>query len=176
MKHTDDMQGLYLSTLRDSFDAESQITKALPKVIDAATDPKLKESLSKHLQQTEQHAQKVLSIIDSLGEKPTGEHCDAMRGLLKEGSKAIDEFEAGPARDAAIICACQKIEHYEIASYGTLRVFAKHLHRTQDAELLSQILEQEYSANNKLTEIAEGKVNKQAEKLNPASARANNLL
>ena len=153
------LKELYLHELQDAYSAETQITQALPKVIDAVSDLKLKKALTDHLDQTKKHKEIISELASSQGGSPGGEKCDGMAGLLKEGSKIIEEFEAGPVRDAALIGACQKVEHYEISAYGTLKVFADHLDRHDDVTRLDEILQQEFEADELLSEIAESAVN-----------------
>lgn len=155
----ENLKELYIDTLKDSYSAETQITKALPKVIEAVTSAELKEALSMHLDETKQHVKIVAELIQAQGEDPSGEHCAGMEGLLKEGDKLIKDHEAGPVRDAALISACQKVEHYEISAYGTLRVYANQLRIDDDIDTISAILEQEENADSTLTEIAESSVN-----------------
>ncbi|MBV6459303.1 MAG: Protein YciF [Fimbriimonadaceae bacterium] len=163
MNQKDGLHELYIHTLQDSYSAEKQITNALPKVIDAVNDGQLKQALSSHLQETIGHAAQVKAMIETYGEDADGEMCDGMKGLLEEGESIIKDFDNGPVRDAALISACQKVEHYEMAAYGTLRVFASHLGYQEDINRLSDILGQEYNADDTLTQIAEGSVNWKAE-------------
>lgn len=163
MTQKDGLHELYIHTLKDSYSAEKQITKALPKVIEAISDGDLKRALTSHLEETQGHVAQVKDIIEAYGESPDGQPCEGMKGLLEEGETIIDEFHSGPVRDAALISACQKVEHYEMAAYGTLRVFASHLGYQDDINRLSDILGQEYSADDALTQIAEGSVNWKAE-------------
>lgn len=169
MKDSQDLKGLYLHELMDICDAETQITKALPDMIEASKNPKLKEALTKHFEETKDQLRKVEELIASHGEEGK-EKCAGMAGLLKEGEKSMKDFEEGPVRDAAMIAACQKVEHYEISAYGTLRVFATQLGLDDDAAILSEILEQEDNADKTLTKIAEGGVNKNASKESRAYA------
>lgn len=162
MKKDLNLQALYVNELRDAFSAESQMLKALPKVIEAATCQKLTASLQKHLEATEAHRETVAEIVRRHGEKPTGEFCEGMEGLLKEADSMIEDFPSGAVLDAALISACQKAEHYEIATYGTLRVFAATLGHTADAEELTMLLEEEVEADLKLTELAMGAINEDA--------------
>lgn len=162
MKKDQNLQELYINELRDAFSAESQILKALPKVIEAVTCQKLTASLQKHLEATETHLEIVAEIVKRHGEKPTGEFCEGMEGLLKEADSMIGEFPAGALLDAALISACQKVEHYEIATYGTLRVFAATLGHPEDAARLTMLLEEEVEADLKLTELAMGAINQDA--------------
>lgn len=162
MKKDQDLHELYVHELKDAYSAETQILKAMPKVIKAVTSKKLTAALENHLKETEQHREIVSAIVKRHGEKPTGEHCDGMEGLLKEADSIIEEFEPGPVLDAALISACQKVEHYEIATYGTLRVFATTMGHTADNKELTTLLEEEVSADLKMTEIATGAINEEA--------------
>lgn len=150
---------LYIAELKDAYSAENQIAKALPKLIEAVSNKDVKKGLQDHLEQTKNQAEKVAQICSHHNEKPTGEHCDGMEGLLKEGSKMLEEFESGPVLDAAIISASQKVEHYEIATYGTLRVFAETMGHSEDVKIISEIFDQEIAADKKLSKIAEKSVN-----------------
>ncbi|MCW5935970.1 MAG: ferritin-like domain-containing protein [Fimbriimonadaceae bacterium] len=163
MRQKQDLKDIYLHGLRDIYSAETQIIKALPKVIDAVTSKELKDALNRHLQETKQQAETVADIIAAHDEKPEGEHCKGMEGLLKEGMDIASEFEAGPTRDAALITACQKVEHYEISAYGSMRVFAKQLGFKDDVKALNSIFEEETNADMLMTEIAEGGLNAKAD-------------
>lgn len=162
MKRQNDPMGVYVTVLQDAYSAETQILEALPKVIEAVEDQSLKDALSEHLKQTKTHQSKVKAIVEGLGEDPGANKCEGMEGLLKEGDETIEEFEKGPLRDAALICACQKVEHYEMAAYGTLRTFAELLERPEESEILSQILDQETMADSTLTSVADSSVNPNA--------------
>lgn len=153
---------LYTQELRDMYSAEVQLTKALPKLADSATNPELRNALEQHLEVTRTHVQRLESIFNSLGERPGGEKCEAMEGLVEEGEEIIDADADPEVRDAGLIVAGQKTEHYEIASYGSLVTFAKTLGRDDDASLLHDTLEEEKQADQLLTQIAERIVNKQA--------------
>jgi ferritin-like metal-binding protein YciE len=156
------MNDLFLDELRDLYDAEKQIMKALPKMAEAAHATKLKSGFEMHLRQTNNHVSRLEQIFDKLGEKPTGEKCDGMQGLLKEGEKFIGNTDAGPVRDAGLIAAAQRVEHYEMAAYGSVKSFAKILGQKDAAALLEQTLQEEKDTDQKLTELAEGIVNEKA--------------
>jgi len=162
MKRKDDLMGVYVTVLQDTYSAETQILEALPKVIKAVEDESLRQALTDHLAETKTHASKVKAIVEGMGEDPGANKCEGMEGLLKEGDETIDEFKMGPLRDAALICACQKVEHYEMAAYGTLRVFAEMLGRGEESETLTEILDQETMADEKLSSVAETSVNPHA--------------
>jgi ferritin-like metal-binding protein YciE len=151
-----DLRELYVKELRDLYSAENQLVKALPKLAEAATSDELRTAFEEHLQQTQGHVQRLETIFENLGEKPSGEKCKGMEGLVKEGSEVVedDEFE-GEVKDSALIAAAQRVEHYEIAGYGTVRTFASLLEDDDAVELLEQTLEEEKETDQKLTEIAE---------------------
>ena len=153
---------MYVDQMRDVFDAESRLIEALPKVADAVSTPELATALTNHLRETKGQVTRLKGIFASLEEDPEGMECKAMKGLVKEGDEAIDEYDKGSLRDAALILACQKIEHYEIAAYGTLRVFAQILGRDDDFDLLSMTLAEESKADETLNDIAMGFVNDEA--------------
>ena len=150
----DNLQQLFLKELRDIYDAEDQITDALPKLIDAAHHPELKHALQEHLTITKHQISRLDQIVQMLGEKPSGETCKGMKGLLKEGGDIVSAGGDPSAVDAGIISAAQRVEHYEIAAYGTVRTYAKLLNQSQMANLLQQTLNEEADADNKLTQIA----------------------
>jgi len=150
----DNLQRLFVKELRDLYDAEHQITDALPKLIDAAHNPQLKHALQEHLTVTKQQVSRLDRIFQMLGEKPTGETCKGMKGVIKEGDEIVSAGGDPSTIDAGIISAAQRVEHYEMAGYGTVRTYAKLLGQTQMASLLQQTLDEEAEADNKLTEIA----------------------
>lgn len=142
--------------LKDIHSAERQITGALPKMIEAASDQELKAAFSEHLEQTRGQIERLDRIFADLGETPGMETCEGMKGLLKEGEGLIQDHAAGPVRDALLIGAAQRVEHYEIAVYGTLAAWADALDLEECQELLEETLEEEGDADEKLTDIAEG--------------------
>jgi len=151
----DTLRDLYIEELRDLYSAETQLIKALPKMADAASESQLKKAFLDHLEQTKGHAARLEQIFDALDEKPTGETCDAMEGLVKEGSHII-KAEGDPAvKDSALIGAAQRVEHYEMAGYGTVRSLAQRLGEEEAAELLQETLDEEGEADQLLTEIAD---------------------
>ena len=150
---------LFEDELKDIYWAEKALTKALPKMAKNATAPELKEALENHLEETEGQIQKVEEVFDIIGKKPVAKKCEAMAGLVKEGEEIMKDTEKGPMRDAGIISAAQKVEHYEIASYGTLCTFAKTLGLEEAADLLGEILNEEKNADETLTEIAVSTIN-----------------
>lgn len=148
-------------TLKDIYYAENALTKALPKVAKAATSKKLKDALEEHLSETKEQVKTLDKVFKSIGKKPEGEKCDAIEGLIKETDGLIEEAE-GEALNAMLIGACQTVEHYEIARYGTLREWAKILGHHEAHDLLTSILDQEKAANSKLTNLAVSDINKAA--------------
>ena len=153
------LRDLYLNELRDLYSAETQLIDALPKMAEAATSPALKKAFLAHLDETHLHAQRLEQIFSGLGEKPTGETCAAMKGLIKEGEEYVKAGGDDAVRDAGLIGAAQRVEHYEIAGYGTARALALRLSETQAAETLNTTLQEEGAADKKLTSIAETQVN-----------------
>jgi len=156
------LRDLLLQELRDLYSAENQLIKALPKMQDAAFSPDLKESFAHHLKETRGHVSRLEQIFTNLGEKPKSETCEAMEGLISEGEDYVKADTEEHIRDAALIAAAQKIEHYEIAGYGTARTLASCLEDTTSAQLLQETLNEEAKADKHLTEIAEAHINTQA--------------
>lgn len=156
------MDDLFLEEIKDLYDAEKQLVKALPKMAKAASSKELREGFQEHLEQTKGHAKRLERIFGLLDKKPSASKCEAMRGLIEEGEEIIDEIDASPLLDAALIASAQKVEHYEIASYGTCRTFAQMNGNSDAARLLEQTLEEEKQTDQRLTEIAEGMVNEEA--------------
>jgi len=153
---------LFEDSLKDIYWAEKALTKAIPKMIKNATSPELVEALENHLAQTEEQVGRVEQVFELLEKKPAAKKCEAMEGLIKEGEGVMEECEDGAMMDAGIIGAGQKIEHYEIAAYGTLRTFAETLGLEDVAGLLEETLEEEKAADEKLTEVAVATVNLEA--------------
>jgi len=148
------LRDLFLDELRDLYDAETQITEALPKLIERATYPELKSALKEHLEVTRQQVGRLEQIFGRLGEKATGETCKGMKGLIKEGDDMAGRDGAPSVIDAAIISAAQRVEHYEIAGYGTVRTYAELLGESEFANLLQQTLDEEKQADLTLNGIA----------------------
>lgn len=146
---------LFEDELKDIYWAEKALTKAIPKMVKKATSPELKEALEDHLEQTQEQISRVEMVFEILGKKATAKKCEAMEGLIKEGEEIMEDAEEGAMRDAGIISAGQKIEHYEIASYGTLRQFAKTLGLTKAVSLLEATLNEEKAADVLLSEVAQ---------------------
>src|SRR3954471_5487788 len=149
------LRDLLLDELRDLHDAENRLIKALPKMAKAASHDELKEGFEEHLEQTRDHVDRLERCFKLLGEKARGKTCHAMKGLIEEGNEAVQEDAPDAIRDAKMIGAAQRIEHYEIAGYGTARAFAETLGETKVANLLQETLDEEGDTNKKLTEIAE---------------------
>lgn len=144
--------------LKDLYSAESQILKALPKIIKKASSETLQEALESHRKETEGQVERLQKMGKILDIKLTGKKCEGMEGLLSEGEEALEKGGEDSVLDAAIIAGCQKVEHYEIASYGTARAIAQQLGQEDIAELLQETLDEEGEANKKLTEVAEGEI------------------
>jgi len=148
------LRELYIDELKDLYSAETQLVKALPKLAKAASSEDLSESFEEHLEQTEGHVERLEKIFEWLDESPKGKKCLGMEGLVKEGSEVMDEDYEGPVMDAALIGAAQRVEHYEIAAYGTASEFATLLGEEEHASLLNKTLEEEKETDEKLTELA----------------------
>lgn len=155
----DGLRELFVDSLKDIYWAEKALTKALPKMVKNASSENLVNALEDHLAVTEQQVTRLEKVFESVGEKAIAKKCDAMEGLIKEGEGIMEETEEGPVRDAGIIAASQKIEHYEIATYGTLAAFAKTLGEDEAVTLLRQTLEEEKDADVALTEAAYNTIN-----------------
>ncbi|MFO0970131.1 MAG: ferritin-like domain-containing protein [Gemmataceae bacterium] len=156
MKKLTSMEDLYVHELRDLYSAENQLIKALPKMAKAVSSDDLKEALETHLEETMEQAKRLETICRKLGINPKGQKCKAMEGLLEEGKESMElEVDDPQIRDAAIIAAAQRVEHYEIAGYGCARTFAELLGEDEAAELLQTTLDEEAGADKKLTEVAQ---------------------
>lgn len=166
----DSLKKLYLEELKDAYDGEHQIVKALPKLAKAASTPKLQQALESHLEETKGHVERLEKIFKGLGEPAKAKKCDGLRGILEEGEKTISEGAEGPVLDAAIIAGAQRVEHYEMAAYGSLRTWASQLGEDAAVKLLDQTLDEEKNADKKLTAIAESGVNAEASKSRGAGA------
>jgi ferritin-like metal-binding protein YciE len=161
-KDVKSMEDLFLEEIRDLLDAEKQITKALPKLAKAATSEELRTAFNEHLEQTRGHIDRLERIFSDIGAKSGGVKCKGMEGLLKEGEDMISQTEEGMVRDAGLISAAQRVEHYEMAGYGSARTYAQLLGRDSAATLLEDTLDEEKETDERLTEIAETMVNQQA--------------
>jgi ferritin-like metal-binding protein YciE len=156
------LQKLYTDELRDLYNAENQLLKALPKMAKAASSEELKEAFEQHLEQTKGHVKRLEQVFEELDEKPKGKTCRAMKGLIEEGSEILEEDGENSVRDAGIIVAAQKVEHYEIAGYGSVRTFAHLLGQNKAAELLQATLDEESETNEVLNRLAESVINPEA--------------
>jgi ferritin-like metal-binding protein YciE len=157
------LRDLYIHELKDIYSAEKQITKALPKMAKAAKNEELAAGFEEHLAQTEKQIERLDEIFEALGVSSRGEKCKGMEGLLEEGSKMMEEDASPEVLDAALIAAAQKVEHYEISGYGTLRTYAEMLGEDDAAALLQETLDEEIENDEKLTELAESSINVEAE-------------
>lgn len=152
---------LYVDELKDLYNAENQLVKALPKLAKAASSDELRQGFETHLKQTEGHVQRLEKIFESIGQSPKGKKCAGMEGLVAEGSEVMQEDFEGAVMDAALIGAAQRVEHYEIAGYGTVRELAQVLGQSKHASLLEQTLNEEKETDKKLTALAT-EINQQA--------------
>jgi ferritin-like metal-binding protein YciE len=148
------LKELYIEELKDLYNAETQLVKALPKLARAASSEELRRGFEDHLEQTKGHVERLQKIFDMLEESPKGKKCKGMEGLIEEGAEVTEEDYEGSLLDAALIGAAQRVEHYEIAGYGTVRSFAETLGETEHVSLLNETLEEEKETNEKLTELA----------------------
>lgn len=157
------LEDIYMDLLKDLYSAEKQLVKALPKMAKAADASDLQKAFQDHLRQTEGHVERIERIFSELGGSPRGKKCVGMEGLIEEGSELMKENAEPEVLDAGLIAAAQKVEHYEIASYGTARTWAERMGYDNAARLLQQTLDEESAANEKLTQIAESHVNMEAQ-------------
>ena len=153
------LQDLFVDELKDLYSAENQLLKALPKMAQAATDEQLRNAFQDHLEQTRNQVKRLDQIFKKMDVNPKGKKCKAMEGLIEEGKQVINEKANAAVRDAALISAAQRVEHYEIAGYGSVRTFAQVLGDNESADLLQETLEEEAAADKKLTELAETAIN-----------------
>ena len=160
-----DLQTLMIHELKDLYSAESQLVKALPRMAKAAHSEELRQAFTDHLEETKTHVDRLKDIFKQLEYAPTGHHCAGMEGLLEEGKDMIEEDAPEEVKDAGLICAAQRVEHYEIAGYGSARTFAKLLGMDHVAQILQETLDEEGAADKKLTALA-------MKKINPASMTA----
>ena len=152
----------FIDELRDTYDAEKQLTKALPKLAKAASSPELREAFETHLQETQVQIERLEQVFESLDEKPRGKHCEGIAGIIEEGKTIMGEDFDETTMDACLIAAGQRAEHYEMAAYGTLIAWAEAMGHTDAASLLHETLEEEKAADEKLSAIAEGGINQEA--------------
>jgi ferritin-like metal-binding protein YciE len=158
MQHLNSLQDLLVHELNDLYSAEQQMVAALPRMVNAATSSELQNAFDQHLQQTHQHVNRLENIFADLGINKTGDVCVAMKGLIKESDEVIRAVADTAVRDAALIAAVQRVEHYEMAGYGCARTFANKLGYGEVADLLQQTLDEEGDTDKKLTSIAEGSI------------------
>jgi ferritin-like metal-binding protein YciE len=149
------LEDLFVEELRDLYHAENQLVKALPRMAKAASSPDLRHGFEEHLEQTKEHVQRLEKIFEDIGLKARGKKCEAMEGLVAEGKDIISEDAEPHVKDAGLIAAAQKVEHYEIAGYGSVRTWAEQLGHSRAAELLQQTLDEEGETDKKLTQLAE---------------------
>lgn len=161
----DTLDKLFTSELKDLYSAENQILKALPKMVKGASSPDLKKGFEDHLHQTEGHVSRLEKIFQELGESPQGKLCKGMKGVLEEGAEMLEEDATPEVRDAGLISAAQRVEHYEMAGYGTCVAYAHQLGNDKAAGLLNETLTEEKQTNEKLTKLAMTKVNIRAKQL-----------
>jgi ferritin-like metal-binding protein YciE len=150
-----ELKELYVDELKDIYSAETQLVKALPKMAKAAVSAELRNGFQEHLTQTEGHVTRLEQIFEELGEKPTGKKCEGMAGLIKEGGEAAEEDYEGDVKDSALIGAAQRVEHYEIAAYGTVRAMAEKLGDEKAVQLLTQTLQDEKDTDVKLSKLSD---------------------
>jgi ferritin-like metal-binding protein YciE len=163
----------FIDELRDAYDAEKQLLKALPKMAKAASSPELQQAFTTHRDETQGHVQRLEEVFASIEEKVRGKHCDGIAGIIEEGKAAMEEDFEEATMDAALIASGQRAEHYEMAAYGTLVAWAKAMGHTEAADLLQQILDEEKATDEKLSQLAEGGINQQAASLaHPEDAEA----
>jgi len=158
----DSLKKLYVEELKDLYSAEKQILQALPKMVKKATNAQLKDAFQEHLQVTQGHVERLERIFEGLGKPARGKKCKAMEGLLEEGKEVMAEDMEDDVMDAALISAAQRVEHYEMAGYGTVRTWAQQLGETEAARLLQATLDEERDADKSLTQLAESTINVEA--------------
>ena len=156
------MEDLFLEQVEDLYDAEKRLVKALPKMAEASTSLTLRQAFEAHLLETEGHVSRLENVFRTLGQDPKSQTCDAMKGLISEGEDVVSNIDQSPLRDAGLIAAANRVEHYEIASYGSARTFADILGLSESAALLEQTLQEEKKADQKLTLLAESMINDEA--------------
>lgn len=159
----DSLENLFVHELKDILSAEKQLVKALPKMAKGATSEALRASIEEHLEQTKEHVNRLEQVFASIDKAPRAEHCKAMEGLVAEGAELLEEDGDPTVKDAALIAAAQRVEHYEISAYGTARTLAELLGNDKAVELLQQTLDEEKETDQKLTELALSEVNVEAQ-------------
>jgi ferritin-like metal-binding protein YciE len=162
MAETATLHDAFIDELRDTYDAEKQLTKALPKLAKASNSPELRAAFETHLEETEGQIERLERVFDSLDEQVRGKHCDGIAGIIEEGKAIMGEEFEGSTMDACLIAAGQRAEHYEMAAYGTLIAWAKMMGHSEAADLLQQNLDEEKAADKKLSSLAEGGINQDA--------------
>lgn len=162
MAQTGTLHDAFIDELRDTYDAERQLMKALPKMARAAESAALRQAFEMHLEETRGQVERLKAVFESLGEKVRGKHCDGIAGIIEEGKSVMEEDYDGVTMDACLIASGQRAEHYEMAAYGTLVAWAEAMGHTEAAELLRETLDEEKAADAKLTELAESGVNDDA--------------
>ncbi len=167
----DSFETLFVDQLEDLYDAEQRLVKALPKMADAAHNRDLRNAFQTHLQQTKNHVSRLQEVFQSIGKKARSKTCEAMKGLITEGEEMINASGDPNVKDAALIAAAQRVEHYEIAGYGCVRTFARQLGHHQAIQLLEQTLEEEKETDRLLNTIAEGHINLKAQVAPAGSTR-----
>ena len=158
----DSLEKLFIEELKDIYNAEKQLTRALPRMAKAAESPELEQAFTKHLKETEGQIQRLERVFKELGQAARGKKCKGMEGLIEEGKEMMEEEGEPEVLDAALIASAQKVEHYEIAAYGCLRTYAELLGYSEAAQLLQQNLEEEEAADKKLTQLGESGLNQAA--------------
>ncbi len=158
----DSLDDLFLDQIQDLYDAEQRLVQALPKMADAAHQQSLKGAFQNHLRETQNQVKRLERVFQAVGQAPKAKTCEAMKGLVAEGQEAIDAEGDPDVKDAALIAAAQRVEHYEIAAYGTARTFARRLGKESAVRLLDETLAEEKSADQKLTQLAESGINQKA--------------
>src|SRR6478735_6504073 len=162
MAETGTLHDAFVDELRDLYDAEKQLTKALPKLAKTATSPKLREAFESHLEETRGHVERLEQVFETLDQKARGKHCDGIAGIIEEGKSIMDEDFDETTMDACLIASGQRAEHYEMAAYGTLIAWAEAMGHTEAAKLLQQTLNEEKAADKKLSDLAESGINQSA--------------
>ena len=162
MAETGTLHDAFIDELRDTYDAERQLTKALPRLAKAATSPELREAFETHLEETQGQIERLEKVFESLDEKVRGKHCDGIAGIIEEGKAIMEEDFDEATMDACLIAAGQRAEHYEMAAYGTLVAWARVMGHDDAAKLLQKNLDEEKAADQKLSQLAEGGLNQEA--------------
>jgi ferritin-like metal-binding protein YciE len=162
MAQSGTLHDAFLDELRDAYDAEKQLVKALPKMAKAATSAVLRDAFQTHLEETRGHVERLEQVFEGLDEKARGKHCDGMEGIIEEGQSVMGEDFDDATMDACLIASAQRVEHYEMAAYGTLVAWARAMGHTDQAELLQETLDEEKATDEKLTSLAEAGINQEA--------------